>query len=55
MQFTQAAEILTFTTSPLSVPLFARQMFEGLGPGWAASILGFVSLVAIPVPFLFQR
>ncbi|PWN36341.1 MFS general substrate transporter [Meira miltonrushii] len=37
------------------MPLFARQMFEGLGPGWAASILGFVSLVAIPVPFFFQR
>jgi hypothetical protein len=37
------------------VPLFGRQMFEGLGPGWASSILGFVSLIAIPVPFIFAR
>lgn len=39
----------------LTVPLFSRQMFENLGPGWASSILGFVSLVAIPVPIIISR
>ncbi|CCF53347.1 hypothetical protein NDA11_003017 [Ustilago hordei] len=37
------------------VPLFGRQMFEGLGTGWAASVLGFVSVAAIPVPFVFLK
>ncbi|UZJ52798.1 hypothetical protein CBS101457_002118 [Exobasidium rhododendri] len=37
------------------VPLFGRQMYEGLGPGWAFSVLGFVSLAAIPVPIIFYR
>ncbi|EPQ26102.1 uncharacterized protein PFL1_06310 [Pseudozyma flocculosa PF-1] len=37
------------------VPLFGRTMFQGLGAGWAASILAFVSLAAVPIPFLFQR
>ncbi len=37
------------------VPLFGRQMFEGLGPGWASSVLAFVSIAAIPVPFVFLR
>ncbi|EME41322.1 hypothetical protein DOTSEDRAFT_81674 [Dothistroma septosporum NZE10] len=36
-------------------PLFAVQMFEGLGTGWAASLLGFVSLLMLPIPFVFQR
>lgn len=37
------------------VPLFGRQMFKGLGPGWASSLLGFVSIAAIPVPFIFLK
>ncbi|KAJ1028452.1 hypothetical protein NDA16_001618 [Ustilago loliicola] len=37
------------------VPLFGRQMFEGLATGWAASVLGFVSIAAIPVPFVFLK
>ncbi|KAK4620102.1 Polyamine transporter 4 [Fulvia fulva] len=36
-------------------PLFAVQMFEGLGNGWAASLLGFVSLLLLPIPFVFER
>lgn len=30
-------------------------MLEALSPGWACSIIGFVSLAATPVPFLFYR
>jgi len=36
-------------------PLFAVQMFEGLGPGWASSLLGFISVLLIPIPFAFGR
>lgn len=34
-------------------PLFARAMFHGLGIGWAASVLGFLSVCLIPIPYLF--
>ncbi|EMC96617.1 hypothetical protein BAUCODRAFT_69506 [Baudoinia panamericana UAMH 10762] len=34
-------------------PLFAVQMYEGLGTGWATSLLGFVSLALAPIPFAF--
>ncbi|GEQ70209.1 hypothetical protein JCM33374_g3885 [Metschnikowia sp. JCM 33374] len=34
-------------------PLFARQMFEGMQIKWAATLLGCISAVMIPVPFLF--
>lgn len=34
-------------------PLFARQMYNSLGPGWASSIVGFITLAALPIPWLF--
>lgn len=36
-----------------SFPLFAQIMFHRLGVGWAGSVLGFVALGLIPIPFLF--
>ncbi|CCE86246.1 Piso0_005907 [Millerozyma farinosa CBS 7064] len=36
-------------------PLFARQMFEGLGIDWGGSLLGFFSVALIPMPLLFYR
>lgn len=36
-------------------PLFANQMFEGLGPRWASSVLGFVALIMIPIPFVLIK
>lgn len=36
-------------------PLFALQMYRELGIGWASSLLGFVSVLLMPVPFLFWR
>jgi MFS family permease len=34
-------------------PLFTSPMFHGLGVDWAASLLGFVSVALIPIPYLF--
>jgi ABC-type transport system involved in cytochrome bd biosynthesis fused ATPase/permease subunit len=36
-------------------PLFTVQMFEWLGTGWAASLLGFISFLLIPVPWVFYK
>lgn len=36
-------------------PLFAVQMYEGLGSGWASSLLGFVAVALMPIPFAFAR
>nr|POE75132.1 polyamine transporter 4 [Quercus suber]POE94789.1 polyamine transporter 4 [Quercus suber] len=34
-------------------PLFIVQMYEGLGIGWASSLLGFLSLCLTPIPWVF--
>jgi len=36
-------------------PLFATQMFQALGVNWAGSLLAFVSVALIPMPFLFYK
>ncbi|KAK0934348.1 hypothetical protein LTR29_014079 [Friedmanniomyces endolithicus] len=36
-------------------PLFATQMYRGLGVAWATSILGFVCVAFIPAPILFYK
>ena len=36
-----------------SFPLFALQMYERLGIGWATSLLGFISLALTPIPWAF--
>lgn len=36
-------------------PLFAVQMYEGLGVGWASSLLAFVSVVLMFIPFICHR
>ncbi|KAL6705054.1 hypothetical protein ACN47E_007313 [Coniothyrium glycines] len=36
-------------------PLFTVQMYEALGIAWATSLLGFLSLVMIPIPYLFFK
>ena len=36
-----------------SFPLFTLQMYEGLGIHWAGSVFAFVSLLLLPVPWLF--
>lgn len=34
-------------------PLFARQMFDGMGIQYAATLLGCVAAVLAPIPFIF--
>lgn len=36
-------------------PLFGRQMYENVGFEWASSILGFLSLFLIPIPFVLSK
>lgn len=36
-------------------PLFTVQMFSGLGIGWASSLLGFVSVALVPVPWVLCK
>ncbi|KAF9524091.1 major facilitator superfamily domain-containing protein [Crepidotus variabilis] len=36
-------------------PLFAGKMYEGLKPQWASTLLGFIALLMIPIPFVLQR
>lgn len=34
-------------------PLFALQMYEALGVGWATTLLGCVTLAMAPIPWCF--
>jgi hypothetical protein len=36
-------------------PLFAFQMYHNLGRHWAGSLLGFLSLTLMPLPFVFFK
>ncbi|KAJ5919360.1 Major facilitator superfamily domain general substrate transporter [Penicillium verhagenii] len=36
-----------------SFPLFTDAMFHNLGVPWAASVLGFISVALLPIPYLF--
>ncbi|EIN07314.1 MFS general substrate transporter [Punctularia strigosozonata HHB-11173 SS5] len=50
-----AAKTVIRSGAGAAMPLFITQMYHGLGNGWAASLLAFVSLAMIPIPFLFYR
>lgn len=34
-------------------PLFAKQMYERLGLEWASTLLAFLAIPLIPIPFVF--
>ena len=36
-------------------PLFARQMFQGMGIQWASTLLGCIAVVLAPIPFIFYK
>jgi DHA1 family multidrug resistance protein-like MFS transporter len=36
-------------------PLFTTQMFLNLGTNWAATLLGGIALLLVPIPFLFYK
>ncbi|GMM29409.1 hypothetical protein DAMA08_021540 [Martiniozyma asiatica (nom. inval.)] len=55
---TYAASAIAANTFMRSVfaagfPLFAHQLFTNLGVQWGASIIGFIALGMIPIPFVF--
>ncbi|CAK5275963.1 unnamed protein product [Mycena citricolor] len=50
-----AAKTVIRSGAGAAMPLFMVQMFHGLGNGWAASLLAFVSLAMVPIPFLFYK
>lgn len=37
-----------------SFPLFSKQMFENLGVQWAATLLGCIAALMIPIPIAFR-
>ena len=37
------------------IPLSSQKMYAAMGYGWGNSLLGFVSLLLVPVPFLFIK
>ena len=39
----------------LLLPLATYPMYEQLGVGWACSLLGFLCLALVPIPFVFIR
>lgn len=46
------ANSLTRYTLSAAFPLFTLQMYEGLGIAWAGSLLGFCTLVMLPIPWV---
>ncbi|RDX41756.1 MFS general substrate transporter [Lentinus brumalis] len=36
-------------------PLFATQMYQGMNPRWASTLLGFVAFLLAPIPFVLRR
>lgn len=49
------ANSITRYTMAGAVPLFILQMYDGLGTGWATSILALCALIMMPIPFCFAR
>jgi Major Facilitator Superfamily len=51
-----AVAAITFLRSVFAAafPLFATPMFHNMGVPWASSVLGFVAIALMPIPFLFH-
>lgn len=55
-----AASALAATTVVRSLvgagfPLFAGQMFDSLNPRWASTLIGFIAILMMPIPFALKR
>jgi hypothetical protein len=48
-----AASVILRSLVGAFLPLAGSPMFQALGLGWGSSILGFISLAMLPVPFIF--
>jgi hypothetical protein len=48
-----AANMFMRSILAAAFPLFARALFNTLGLNWGMSLLGFIAVAMIPIPFLF--
>lgn len=46
--------ILRYTAGAV-FPLFTRQMYRAMGVGWATSMLGFVTVALMPIPWVLMK
>ena len=46
---------LVRNTAGAGFPLFGVQLFNNLGYQWAGSLLAFLSLLLIPIPFVLEK
>ncbi|KAF7985297.1 hypothetical protein HWV62_6461 [Athelia sp. TMB] len=50
-----AANTVCRSLAGAAFPLFATQMYDRLGPQWASSLVGFIALLLMPIPFVLTR
>lgn len=50
-----AANTVIRSIAGAGFPLFATQMFVSLNPRWASTLLGFVALIMMPIPFVLTK
>ncbi|KII93810.1 hypothetical protein PLICRDRAFT_101527 [Plicaturopsis crispa FD-325 SS-3] len=50
-----AANTVCRSLAGAAFPLFATQMYDALGTQWASSLVGFVALLLMPIPFVLKR
>ena len=50
-----AANTIVRSAVAAAFPLFTTKMYEKLGVQWASTLIGLVSLVLAPIPFLFFK
>ncbi|KAH8885383.1 MFS general substrate transporter [Thozetella sp. PMI_491] len=53
MVFVQCLTYLVDVFFGAAFPLFGPYMYHNLGVAWATSVLGFISIAMLPIPFLF--
>jgi hypothetical protein len=50
-----AANTVVRSIAGAVLPLAGLQMYQVLGMGWGNSLLGFIALAMLPLPFVIQR
>jgi hypothetical protein len=50
-----AASTVSRSLAAALIPLSSQRMYQTLGYGWGNSLLAFLSLLLVPVPFVLMR
>ena len=50
-----AANTVVRSIAGAVLPLCGLKMYEALGLGWGNSLLGFIALAMVPLPFLIRK